>query len=219
MTGDVPRSTDPLAPIEFVVTCVSALIALLFAATLAFTAFGSGSLLGLGEPDACVQVDADSVPFGEGDGPGGFQVVGLRPEATSLPADLRICRENPGVGLEVAAAADDGAATFALLVGCLVVLRLLIRSARRHGLFAREVAARTQLLGWFLLLGALGKAAIEAVGRGIVTASAVDHTSWTDGLSRIEMPWTLLIVGTGVLTFGRVLRQAVELQDEVDATI
>jgi len=31
--------------------------------------------------------------------------------------------------------------------------------------------------------------------------------------------WTTLVVGFGIITVGRVLRQAVELQDDVDATI
>jgi len=54
---------------------------------------------------------------------------------------------------------------------------------------------------------------------GVLISSAVDDVRWMDGLRGFDMPWTLVVVGIGVITVGRVLRRAVDLQDDADATI
>jgi hypothetical protein len=52
-----------------------------------------------------------------------------------------------------------------------------------------------------------------------VVSSALDGVSWTQAAHDVRPPWTLVMVGIGVLTVARVLRDATALQEDVDATI
>lgn len=210
---------DPLAPIELAVTVVAALLALLLVVAIPLAVFGSGAVLGLGDEEACATVRPGTVPYGVADGlPRSEGVDGLHRDARTWPERIEVCDRHPSTGVK-AAATGGGAADVAVLVGFLVLTRRLIRTARHRGLFTPAVAAATGLLGWFLLLGSLGAAVVQALADGVVISSAVDDVGWADGLRDFDMPWTLVLVGVGVLTVARVIRGAVALQDDVDATI
>jgi hypothetical protein len=219
MTSHEPPSTDPLAPIEFVVTVVSALLALLFLVTIPLTVFGSGSVLGIGDSEACATVRSGAVPYFVADGVRPSEgVEGLRSTARSWPERLQICDRHPSLGVKAASVVSIGL-DLGLLLGFLWLTRRLVRIVRSQRLFTPAAAACARALGWFLLLGSVAVAMAGSVARGIVISSAVDDVSWTDGLRDFDMPWTVIIAGVGVLSFSRVLRQAVELQDDVDTTI
>jgi len=225
MVSGPSARTDPLAPLEFVVTCVSALIVLGFAIALPAAIFGSGSVLGIGEPDACAVVDLGTVGYGEGDVEIPGQPVrrspfidGLHRDASFVPETLRVCNDDPGAGVKAASATGQGA-DLVLLIGFLLLARRLIRQARTSGLFTAPVADRTRVLGWFLLAGSVLVPVLSWAADGVVVSSAVDHVSWPGTWDHIHPYWTLLVVALGIITVGRVLRQAVDLQDDVDATI
>ena len=225
MADAPPARTDPLAPLEFVVTCISALIVLAFAVAVPAAIFGSGSVLGIGEPSACAVVDLGTIGYGEGDVevPGmAVQhspfIVGLHRDASFVPETLSICSKNPGFGVKAASAAGRGA-DLVLLLGFLLLARRLIRQARTSGLFTAAVAGRTRVLGWFLLAGSVLVPLVTWASDGVVVTSAVDHVGWPGTWDHIHPYWTLQVVGLGIITVGRVLRQAVDLQDDVDATI
>lgn len=211
---------DPLAPLDLGVTAVSALVAIILVVFIPLSVFGEGTFLGFGDTEACAWSTPGAVGWFEDDDGGrpSSGVVGLRDHARSFPTSLEICDTDPGVAVRLAAAVPDGA-DLLLLLGFLLLTRRLIGTARRHGLFTEMVAARTRTLGWFLLVGSLVAAAAAAAASGVVVSSAVRDVAWAVNLGHFDMPWTLVLVGLGVLTFARVLRLAVALQADHDATI
>lgn len=214
--------TDPLAPLEFVVTFLSAMIAVLLALSVAAAIFGSGSLVGLGETEACANFQPGVVPYGERDfegrTEGGTFVPGLRTGASFSVQELAVCDDHPGRVVKTLSTAG-AAAPLLLFIGFLVLSRRLIRQARDDGVFTTSVAARTRTLGWYLLLGSLTVEVVRSIADGVVARSAVGGISWDIGLKHLDLPLTLLVVALGIITVARVLRQAVVLQDDVDATI
>jgi Ni/Fe-hydrogenase subunit HybB-like protein len=104
-------------------------------------------------------------------------------------------------------------------IGSLLLIRRVIRKARRVGLFTEATAARTRHLGWFLLVMTGLWPFVAAAGRGVVVAAAVRDESWTDQLLSPGISIALVVVSFGVLTFARILRRAVPLQDDVNATV
>jgi hypothetical protein len=210
-----------LAPLEFVVTLLSAIILASILVIIPISVFGSGSFLGLGDPDACTTTSENVVGVqgtSSGDGAESSVVPGLHDDASAVPRQIGICERHPTAGVK-AASAGERATGLLLLLGFLVLARVTIVAARRDGLFSRTTATRTRALGWYLVLGSLGAATVASLLSGVVVSSSVDDIGWTDGLRGFDMPWTLVVVGIGVITVARVLRQAVALQDDVDATI
>jgi hypothetical protein len=219
MTKTPDPPIDPLAPIEFVVTILSGLVVALFVVTIPFTVFGSVSFMGIGDKEACATVRSGTVPYFVADGVTPSEGVrGLHRDARSWPEDLQICNRDPSVGVKAASVVSMGL-DLAMLLGFLWLTRRLIQAVRRERLFAQGTAARARMLGWFLIAGSVFAALIGAVLRGIVVSTAVENVSWTRGLGDFDMPWAVVIAGLGVITFSRVLRHAIGLQDEVDATI
>jgi hypothetical protein len=213
---------DPLAPLEFVVTFLSAMIVVLLALSVAAAIFGSGSFVGLGETAACADFQPGVVPYGERDlegrAEGGIFIPGLRTGASFSVHELAVCEDHPGRLVKTLSTAGT-AAPLLLFIGFLVLSRRLIREARRSGVFTTSVAARTRTLGWYLLSGSLMVEVVRSIADGVVARSAVRGISWDIGLKHLDLPLTLLVVALGIITVARVLRQAVELQDDVDATI
>jgi len=221
MSQQTDARTDPLGPFEAAVTVLSVLVALLVLSLVPLAVFGSGSFLGLGEKEACTVAAPGVVPYGERDLPGPAEtpyVPGLRADARFSVDRLDVCDTAPSPMVKAAAATDPGA-DLLLLVGFLYLSRGLIRRARSVGLFTTSVAGRTTVLGWYLLVGALVVELVSAAGHGVVLSSAVRGVHWADGLLGFDVPFTLLVVALGIITVGRVLHQAVVLQDDVDATV
>src|SRR4051812_9566835 len=94
-----PHATmDPLGPYEAAVTCLSALVLLLFLFTIPFVIFGSGSIVGIGDTEACAVVAPGVVPYGERDvaGQGSETYIpGLRPDAVFSVHKLQVCDRHP----------------------------------------------------------------------------------------------------------------------------
>jgi hypothetical protein len=200
---------------------MSALIAIVFALSIGATVFGSGSFVGIGDTDACAVVDTGTVGFGESDGPDGLDrtgVQGLGSGASAVPRTVEICNPKPSGGVKVASTIP-GAGDLLLLLGALLLSSALIRVARREGLFTLAVAARSRRLGWFLLVGSFVVPVAQWAADGVVVRSAVDDVNWWGRWDFVDISWTLVLVSFGILTVSRVLRQAVALQDDADATI
>ena len=86
-------------------------------------------------------------------------------------------------------------------------------------MFSTETADRTQRLGWFLLVANLVGGVLSSIGGGLILQTSVRGETWHGQLDSPDVSFTLVVVALGVLTFARMLRWAVALQDEVDATI
>jgi hypothetical protein len=212
---------DPLGPYEAAVTFLSAMVLLLVAFTIPLAIFGRASIVGIGETEACAVMQPDAVPYGERDvagQEGASFIPGLRPDARFSVHELEVCDEHPSLPVKMLSIAGS-AAPLLLLIGFLALSRRLIRHARRSGMFTTSVAARTQALGWFLLLGSLVVEVVRATANGVVASNAVRGLGWGTGFRHFDIPVVLVVVGLGIITVARVLLRAVVLQDDHDATI
>ncbi|MCY7396804.1 MAG: DUF2975 domain-containing protein [Nocardioides sp.] len=210
-----------MAPIEvavsfalFLVVCISGLILAVGAVDLALTGSTSVSLAGVGDRP-CVEVDTwgvGAITAHESD------LVQLRTEASAVPRRWDLCLEDASTP-QHAAATSIVLGPFLFGVGALLMIRRAVRVARRRGLFTDTTARVVPQLGLYLVLGAVGGSFAVAALRGAVVSAALDGVSWTKQLWAPDLPWILILVGVGVLSFARVLRSAVPLQAEVDATV
>ena len=215
--ADDPR--DPVAPLSFAVTVIASLVGLLITLSVITTAVGSGSFLAFGrDAPVCTNVRVGRIGWSGGDSPNEAHLIGLRPATYSVPRTADLCLSRPSV-LDRLEASLGAAAQLLLLAGALALTGRVIQSARRIRLFTHELAARTRLLGWFLLVGSLLVALLGCVSDGLVIVRSTRNEGWTAGLSGFDMPWTLVLVGCGLLSVAQVLARAVVMQDELDAVI
>ncbi|MGH3333189.1 MAG: DUF2975 domain-containing protein [Nocardioidaceae bacterium] len=209
---------DPLAPFDFIVSLLSGLVGLGLALVVVAALFGSGSVDGLSPGHICGTTQPGAVPYYYADGQPTEGIKGLSREGRPQVTELRVCNEEPGLGTRLAAPLGSvGGMLFA--AGFLLLCRVVIRAARRAGLFTSAVVKRTRVLGWFLLLGSLTLSAMELVSNGVVVASVVPTVDWTVGLATYDFPVAPVVAGLAVITFARVLAATLALQAEVDATI
>jgi hypothetical protein len=231
---DVTR-TDPLRPIEFTTKWLSLLFGGFVVAYLVLLPFGGGLSLEnveLGEADY-VCVDArpqqgaiyhepastvdDDRPVSTG--PGYFE--GMTRQATVSLGDVRACSAGGPTSVyqhSLRALADiPPVVTFA---GLLVVLRLLIHRARRDGLFSAGVARLTRVLGWYVLVSMLVGATVSAWAETALLDTLIPGTFSAGSVyAAFDGSWTLVLVAIGVLTIARVLRIAVGMREDLDATV
>ena len=210
---------DPVAPISFAVTGIATLVALLIAATLIATMFGSGSILAFGrDAPVCATVQVARIGYSAGDSANEAHMLALQPATYSVPRTADLCLSHPSV-LDRLEASLGGVAQLLLLAGGLLLTGRVIRSVRRIRLFTHELAARTRLLGWFLITGSLLAGLLDCVSDGLVISNATRNHGWTAGLSGFDMPWTLLLVGCGLLSVAEVFLRAVAMQDDLDTVV
>jgi hypothetical protein len=207
---------DPLAPIEFVTTLVSAAIVLVLALTVPATIFGSGSFLGIGESDVCVTTPMKGFPVTDAVG-NDAGIVGVRKGVDGLAETIRLCSGSAGGGARALQTLVIGSGFFFLL-GFVLLMRWLLKSARR-GLFTAEVARRTLTLGWYLLVGELVRACCDAFGRAGILHQFVDHYSVGNAGMLFHASVATLIAGFGLITLGRVMGQTVPMREDIEATI
>ena len=145
--------------------------------------------------------------------------MGLRESiASSTTRAIEICLAHPNGFQKVAATLEPVGATVFGLVSLVLIRRTIVR-ARRDGHFSPATAARTRQLGWFVVLMTTAYPLAAAAGRGVVVSAAVREVSWTSQLAHPHISIALLVVGLGVITFGRILGRAASLQQEVDLTV
>lgn len=211
-----PMKTDPLGPVDTVLTALTAL-ALGFCLLMVVTAVSSDSILSINDPSPSVTATVSGLEISGGD----EEIVhGLRDNASSFPGTVHITSNDPSTVQRLGVVLPEISAVV-WLVGLLALGRAAVRQARRAGPFASAVAARTRLVAWWLLLAAPLDSLAASFGTAVFLDGAI-----TDGvnltqvtLSNLDFPWSAVIAGAVVLTFSRLLRQAGDLQDEVDLTV
>ncbi|NYD40244.1 DUF2975 domain-containing protein [Nocardioides panaciterrulae] len=221
---------DPFGPVEVVVNWLLWLVVGGFLACLAVAALQvatghsvSVSYATIGDDDSCVvAAGGSSVPIVYRSGPGyrpSEGVYGLRHSEASASSDTwRICLSD-ATWWQWSAARVEPVGQLAFVVVSLLLIRRTIWVARTAGMFTPETARRTRRLGWFVLAWSLTWPFLAAAGRGVVISAAVRHQSWVRELTHPHISLVLVVVGVGILTFARILRLAVPLQEEVDATV
>lgn len=116
--------------------------------------------------------------------------------------------------------------SFLLYAGIILLLWLMIRAARRSGPFTAQVSGRMRFLGWFIILGAMAAATIQAAATGLLMETLIIRNpmfSWWPG-EVLYTPIAALfpapvIAGGALLTFARVIRLGAAMDDEMKATI
>ena len=221
------RSSDPLGPIEFIVSlCASLMVgyALVIALLMAFAGPSSHVQFGAwGDEQPCLAVPQVGLTIRGADTskpPNTDTVVGLRDGVSmGVPNTLELCRTG-------ASAADRAllslptALDLLWTIGFLVLTLRLVRGARRDGLFTRAVACRVENLGRYVLFGWLVVALVDAAMRdAVVDRWVADFNPWMSFLGYVHWSWAIVIAGFGVITVGRVMRQTVPMREEIEATV
>jgi len=217
------RERDPLAPLTVLVDAIFALIvtfALFCVVITVLHLFGKAENAGVLRFSDHVCVEADSFMTGsEGDATGEPLA---KPGSSVQSSGTMFCTTHPSWAMQWAASIGPILGLILLGGGCLLARRA-IQVARRDGIFTAEPARMLRALGWFLIgMAIIGPIGTD-IGNGIFIASAAAPTldlTWTLEVASIGGPdWAPLILGICALTFSRVMRRGVALQDEAALTI
>jgi hypothetical protein len=216
---------DPLRPLDVVSWALLALcVAWLLAGTMgalvapaSFRGLGQGEVCGVVTP-AAAGWSADPAA-GAGPGDGTAAVRGLASDGSYDVATLAVCDDRPATSQRVALATRQ-LVTLLAVTGFLVLLRVLLRRARQEGLFSLAVSRVVRLAGWYLVGAAVVVDAVRAYGTVLIVGPVVPGASagqvFADAL---DVSPAVLLGGIGVLVIARVLRIAVSMREDLDATI
>ncbi|MFE6497299.1 DUF2975 domain-containing protein [Streptomyces sp. NPDC057747] len=108
-----------------------------------------------------------------------------------------------------------------LVLGILFLLNRLIQGASREGVFTVRTAKQLRVVGWWLLLGCLAAAVVEAGAHAALLATlAQDYTFTADSwLGAWQPPYALVFTALGILTFARIMRAGVAMREDLEGTV
>jgi hypothetical protein len=207
---------NALAPIEFILSIVGALMLLPVVFAPPLIIFGSASFLGVGDSAVCVSAPIDALELSHG---GQMNVhAGQHGRVNISATHAELCDESPTPTQRlwsVVANLPD----YLYALGFVASTWLLIRTARRRGLFSPHVALGVGRLGIYVLVGALAVSLLRLWGEERVFLSMVGPKGSGLYWYFFHLSWSTLIAGFGLLTVGRVMAQSVRMQREIDATV
>lgn len=217
------RERDPLAPLSTLVDVIVALIvafALLSAVVMVLHLFGKAENARVLSFSDHLCVESDSFMTGTDGEPPAEPLT--KPGSNVQSSGTMFCTRNPSWVIQWAAS-TGGLLDVVLLAGAGLLARRAINLARRDGIFTARPAKMVRTLGWFLIamtiIGPIG----TDIGNGIFISSAaapVLDLTWASEVASIGGPdWTPLFLGVCALTFSRVMRRGVALQEEADLTV
>jgi hypothetical protein len=218
MTMQRRKLTEPLESVTWFFLTLTGIGVLL---GIGATAFGSGSIFGIGHnPDVCV-----TQPFTTYDGTGvRLTEMGIRGRPGSsidMNGTLQACANHPSFGQHILYTLTD-LPTALIWAGVLLLIWQIIAAARRDGPFTPRVATCMRRLGWFILGGSLVAALVHALAVAglLVTLVRVDQpfVGVIFGPLRALVPVPLL-TGAALLTFARIIGLGTEMDDEIQGTV
>lgn len=204
----------PLHPLETLTNLLTWLLAM----GVVLLAMGSMLIAGgdVGSPQCTVVPGAAADDLLTGGGPA---VRGLRPGADASVDALEICGFGAGLVSYLRALAPF-MPHLMLAIALVALLHVLLRRATRSGLFSVDVVRTVRLIGWVLILGSiLAELATAVAETGMLNYVVPGSFGVLALVSYVEIPLTAIIGGVAILTAARVLRLAVALRQDVDATI
>jgi hypothetical protein len=220
---------DLLAPVETVMSLIVTLCVSLVALGVVLavvSAFTDDSDWSLGEPCAVVHENAitdrggmtgavvDSAPTDVGPSDP-ERSAGV---ATYDPDGVEVCLQDP-TWWQAAAGYAVRYIGFLELAVAIFLLRRVVRTARRNGLFVPATVGEIRRLGRVLLAFVVLGPLVTVVGTWVVVAPTEVSVDLPGLLVLVGVPWVLLLVAAGVVTVARVLDHAAELQDDADHTV
>jgi hypothetical protein len=102
-------------------------------------------------------------------------------------------------------------------MGALTFVWLLARRARREGFFAPSVARGLSRLGTYLAVGSVVTSLVVLVARKQLLDTMLPDGSY--GQIGLDLSWSAVLFGVGLVTLGRVMGHAVAMREELDATV
>jgi Protein of unknown function (DUF2975) len=211
---DRTRSSDPLRRLEVFVGLIVVVMALAAVLLLVGTVAGSSAIPGV-DAEVCVTTSGEGQPgfrAAEGDRTG---PVGLADGITWHVEQVKVCDPEPDGATRGLAAVG-----LAVWIGAPVLffslLWLLLRRARRYGVFADRVPGGLRRLGTLLLVWA----ALDFVVTGFVDGALITRmTDDTLVMFTGDLSLLLVLLGLALLALERVMEQAVAMRHDVEATI
>lgn len=211
---------DPLEPLSFAVLTLGGLVIgiVVVGALLAVFVRGSGaSVFGFGDPDVCLDVPQSAFAISD-EGSGGTRVAGLRQGVSQIPDEYLLCKQHASTAEHLLGGGGQ-IVEFVFFVGFILLCVLLIRTARRRGLFTRDVARILSRLGGYLLVGEVVVGFVVAGLDHALLAGMARPGHGPRFTSLLSWSWPVVVAGFGVLTAGRVLAGSAQLQQEIDTLV
>jgi hypothetical protein len=219
-----PEVENALAPIEFILRIAAGFLFLVLLGA------GSAAVLGStlpGEGDAvCLTVPVTAINGTSGkdlkqiadQSRSGERPDLLHPGINASATSAELCDTTPSRTQHLWSFALR-MSPFAYTAGFLVFAFLVIRTARRHGLFSPHVALGAGRLGLYVLLGYLALSLLRIWTQMHLMGSMTSTTRSGVWYYFLDFSWPIAFAGFGLLTFGRVMAQSVRMQREIDATV
>jgi hypothetical protein len=212
-----PSIDNTLAPLEFILGIAGGLMVLVLVLLVPVTVFGSGTFLGLGEPDVCVTTPDSALNLGyQSNNPA--RVDGLDRDVSAIPRQIELCDRSPSAAQRLWAFLGT-LPPVAFALGFLGYAWWLTRTARRRGLFSPDVALGVLRIGIYVLVGAVLVAALSSWADWRLLVTMTGSGDWDALVAFFHLSWSTLIGGFGLLTIGRVMAQSVRMQREIDTTV
>ncbi|MFF5229175.1 DUF2975 domain-containing protein [Dactylosporangium sp. NPDC000521] len=183
--------------------------------TLLFVALGVCAVVAVVDVWAMAARDPISVVAGAGVAIPPDAVTGLRPGVRLDPgAGVHVVVDDPSAA-QVGWHAARSLPWFVIVVFALVMLLLVVRTARRGDPFAAANVRRLRAVGWVVLLGSLAAFEIELFA-GLQLSRAVVAEPLSTGA---DLPLLWCLSGAGFLALGEVIQRGRALQAELAEVI
>jgi len=207
------EQADVLEPIASTVRALSVLTTGVLGLGVLATVFGSGSLFGFGDREVCAAGQVGVIGASTD-----ATVRGLSTASRAFAGQVELCAQHPSVALRLVGTLTT-LPTFLLFLGFLILVHRLIRAAQTHGIYSSETVRRVRLLGWYVLVGDLVAATVEAIMRGGVFAVQLPRFGWASGLLTWHASFAVLLAGIGVITFARVMAVGAAMREDLEGTV
>ena len=209
---------EPTEPLSTVTGIFGLLILAFVGLALVLTLVGSGSFGGFGH-QAIVCVTQPG--WGGGGGPATHLGFSPQPGATlSINGTLQACTPHPSFYQRLMYT-FTGLPTLLAWAAVLWLLWRVVRAARLIGPFTLLVAARMRWLGWVVLIGAIAATAAQgAATDALLNTLLREQNDFGDAWSNLThvLPVPLL-AWAGLLTFARIIRLGVAMDDDLQGTV
>jgi hypothetical protein len=210
------KLTEPLWTVTGVFGGLIIALAALAAVT---TLIGSGSFGGIGRRVAVCAIQPNT-SYGGSDWTAHLGVASQPGATISINGTLQACALHPS-GYQRLMFTLTSAPSALVWAAVLLLLWRIVRTARLIGPFTLLVAARMRWLGWVVLLGALAAACAQgAAADALLNTLLRPQAGFADALT--SLPHILpvpLLAWAALLTFGRIIRLGVAMDEDIQGTV
>jgi Protein of unknown function (DUF2975) len=217
-SGVAVTNQNPLAPLERIIALIGGLIVLGLLLLVPATLLGSGSLFGYGDSVVCVDTPLGGLDSHHGTGVRAVHVRGLAPGISANATRANLCDNDPSARQRLLLTLTE-LPQFLFLLGFIATAWRLTRRVRQRGLFMPEVATTLARLGVYLFFGEFVVMAVEAVAAARLVSSMVATTRDSSWAYHLHFSGAVIIAAFGLQAMSRVMRVAVPMREEIDATV